>query len=132
MAKALRDEDITVFGGEQVLDFTFVADTVQAILQAYRACLDGQSNVLGQTFHFVTGRGVSVFQLARMIVEASDSSSRIRRRPSNSFDVRQFVGDPAKSRQVLGFTAAVRLEEGLKILRDRMLTASLEPASVGA
>src|SRR6266702_3088501 len=68
MNKALRGEDITLYGGEQVLDFTFIDDTIQGILRAYAASIDGGRHLLGQEFHFVTGRGVSVSDLAGMII----------------------------------------------------------------
>src|SRR2546425_5438668 len=121
MTKALRGEDITLYGGDQVLDFTYIDDTISGILKAFAACLDGGSGVSGQEFHFVTGRGVSVSDLATMIVGLTDSSSRIIQSPPNNFEVRRFVGDPGKSHKVLGHEPRVRLEEGLKILRERML-----------
>ena len=121
MAKALRGQPITLYGGEQVLDFTFIDDTVAGILQAYAASLNGGGDLLGQEFHFVTGRGVSVSDLAHMIVELTDSSSPVVQRPPNDFDVRRFVGNPEKSHRMLGYEPKVSLEDGLETLRDRML-----------
>jgi UDP-glucose 4-epimerase len=129
MVKALRGEDITLFGGEQVLDFTFIDDTVLGILKAYQATLDGRDDLFGQKFHLVTGRGVSISDLAKMIVEVTGSSSRILKNSSNSFDVRRFIGDPAKSRRMLGFEARVPLEQGLETLKERMLTIETAPVT---
>src|SRR5437762_7301569 len=56
MRKAVRGEGITLYGGEQVLDFTFIVDTIQGILRAYAASMDGGRDLLGQEFHFVTGQ----------------------------------------------------------------------------
>ncbi len=122
MMKALRGEDITLYGGEQTLDFTFIDDTVAGILKAYAASLNG-GNVFGEDFHFVTGRGISVSELAAMIVDQVHSSSKIITVPSNSFEVRRFIGDPEKSHKKLGYEAKVKLEDGLRILRERMLPA---------
>ena len=121
MAKALRGQPITLYGGEQVLDFTFIDDTVAGILRAYAASLNGGGDILGQEFHFVTGRGVSVSDLAHMIVELTESSSPVVQGPPNDFDVRRFVGNPEKSHKMLGYEAKVSLEDGLETLRDRML-----------
>jgi len=126
MRKALRGEDITLYGGEQVLDFTFIDDTIQGILRAYAASMDGGRDLVGQEFHFVTGRGVSVSDLAGMIVELTDSSAQIIPGPANNFDVRKFVGNPAKSHKLLGYKAKVSLEEGLKRLRDRTLSSTVK------
>jgi nucleoside-diphosphate-sugar epimerase len=121
MAQALQGEDITLYGGEQILDFTFIDDTVAGIVKAYRMCLvDGQS-LFGQKFHLVTGRGVSVSDLAGMIVDLTGSSSQILHRDPNNFEVRRFVGDPEKARKVFGYDAKVPLEDGLKILEERMI-----------
>ena len=120
MSKALRGDDITLYGGGQVLDFTFLDDTISGILKAYAACFDSEPNLFGEDFHFVTGRGVSVSDLAAMIVEMVGSSSKIISSGSNTFEVRRFVGNPEKARRMLGYESRVRLEDGLKILRERM------------
>jgi len=120
IAKALRGEDITLYGGRQILDFTFIEDTISGILKAYAACFDGERTLFGEHFHFVTGRGVSVSDLAAMIVGMVGSSSKIIQSSSNSFEVRKFVGNPEKARKMLGYEPRVRLEDGLKVLTERM------------
>src|SRR3989442_6561044 len=76
MTKALRGEDITLYGGDQVLDFTYIDDTISGILKAFAAWLDGGPGVSGQEFHFVTGRGVALSDVASLIVGVADSTSR--------------------------------------------------------
>ncbi|TLZ45439.1 MAG: NAD-dependent epimerase/dehydratase family protein [Methanobacteriota archaeon] len=132
MRKALGGEDITLYGGDQTLDFTFIDDTVHGIVQAYHAALDHHPEVYGEAFQFVTGRGVSVSELARMIVKLTDSPSRVRRSPSNGFEVRRFVGDPSKARRMLGYEPKVRLEDGLKILRELMTATPVGEARLAA
>src|SRR6266700_373462 len=121
MNKALRGEDITLYGGEQILDFTFIDDTVSGIMKLASASLEGDGSMFGEDFHFVTGRGVSVSELARMIVDLVGSRSKIIHGAANSFEVRKFVGDPTKARTVLGYEPKTRLEEGLKRLSERMV-----------
>ena len=132
MRKALRGEDITLYGGEQVLDFTFIDDTIQGILRAYAASMNGGGHLLGQEFHFVTGRGVSVSDLAGMIIALTGSSAQIVLGPANNFDVRKFVGSPAKSHKLLGYKPKVTLEEGLKRLRDRTLSSAIKTVASAA
>ncbi len=120
MKKALWGEDIILYGGDQILDFTFIDDTVSGILKAYTASLDGHPELIGEDFHFVTGRGVSVIDLAKMIVDVADSHSKINKAAANNFEVRRFVGDLEKSREMLGYNPRFKLEDGLKILRDKM------------
>jgi len=132
MRKALQGENITLYGGEQVLDFTFIDDTIQGILRAYAASMDGGRDLLGQEFHFVTGRGVSVSDLAGMIIALTGSSAQIVLGPANNFDVRKFVGSPAKSHKLLGYKPKVTLEEGLKRLRDRTLSSAIKTVASAA
>ena len=120
MMKALRGEDITLYGGEQVLDFTFIDDTTSGIMKAYTNSFDGHRELLGEDFHFVTGRGVSVADLAKMIVNMVGSSSKIIKTDANDFEVRRFIGDPRKSHKLLGYEPRVRLEDGLRILSERI------------
>ena len=68
----------------------------------------------------MTGRGISVANLARTIIDLADSPSKVIRTNAKGFDVRRFVGDPTKSRQAFGFETRVKLEDGLKILREEI------------
>jgi UDP-glucose 4-epimerase len=124
MTQALRGEDLTLYGGDQILDFTFIDDTVAGIVNAYVASLDAHRDLWGNAFHFVTGRGCSVSELATMIVDLVDAPSKVVKTAPNSFDVHEFIGDPTKSRQILGYEPKVTLEDGLKILKSRLLEAS--------
>ena len=121
MNKALRGEDITLYGGEQILDFTFIDDTISGIVKLVSSSLEGDGSMFGEDFHFVTGRGVSVSELARMIVDLVGSRSKIIHGAANSFEVRKFVGDLTKARKVLGYEPKTRLEDGLKRLSERMV-----------
>ena len=119
MNQALRGEDITLYGGDQILDFTFIDDTISGIMKLGSACLEGDGSIFGEDFHFVTGRGVSVHQLASIIVDLVGSRSKIIHGASNIFEVRKFIGDSTKAHKILGYEARVSLEHGLRILRDR-------------
>ena len=120
MGKALRGEDILLFGGDQVLDFTFVDDTVDGIIKAYEAASDDGA-ILGEDFHFATGRGCSVSELAATIVRLTGSPSRIIQGPAQSFDVRTFYADTHKCQEMLGYKAKTSLEDGLEVLRKKMI-----------
>ncbi len=119
MNRALRGEDLALYGGDQILDFTFIDDTVSGIMKAYSASLKGDGSILGEDFHFVTGRGVSVSELARMTIDIVGSGSKIIREAANSFEVRRFIGDPSKAEKMLGYRPIVNLEHGLRVLMER-------------
>ncbi len=119
MNKALRGEDLALYGGDQILDFTFIDDTVSGIMKAYSASLEGDGSIFGEDFHFVTGRGVSVSQLASITIGIVGSGSKILREAANSFEVRKFIGDSSKAEKMLGYKPTVNLEHGLRVLMER-------------
>src|SRR5207245_10748046 len=94
--------------------------TISGIVKAYTSCLDGHRELLAEDFHFVTGRCVSVASLAKMIVKLVGSHSKIITSDAKDFDVRKVIGDPRKSYKLLGYEPRVRLEDGLRILSERL------------
>ena len=93
-----------------MLDFTFIGDTLNGIVAAY----ERREKIEGEDIHFVTGRGTSVSELAKIIREISNSSSRIEVKKGKAFDVMKFVGDGSKAAALLGWRPLVNLEEGLQ------------------
>ncbi|MBI4019217.1 MAG: GDP-mannose 4,6-dehydratase [Candidatus Aenigmarchaeota archaeon] len=107
---AIKDNPLKINGGSQVLDFTFLGDTIDGIIKALRA----KERIEGSDFHFVTGRGTSVKELADIVLEISGSSSTLEIKSDKSFDVRKFVGDYSKAKSILGWSPKTSLEEGIK------------------
>ncbi len=71
--QALAGEDLTVYGdGGQTRCFTHVGDTVAALL----ALLDSEHSA-GRTFNIGNGEAISVLDLARRVIERSESSSGV-------------------------------------------------------
>src|SRR5438445_10441873 len=77
MNQAVRGEDITLYGGEQILDFTVIDDTISGIMKLASASLEGDDSIFREDFHFVTGRGLSVSELATMIVTTVGQISKM-------------------------------------------------------
>jgi len=110
IGNAMKNAPMNVNGGSQVLDFTFIGDTLNGIVAAY----ERREKIEGEDIHFVTGRGTSVSELAKIIREISNSSSRIEVKKGKAFDVMKFVGDGSKAAALLGWRPLVNLEEGLQ------------------
>lgn len=71
--QALRNEDLTVYGnGTQTRCFTHVADTVQALL-----LLLDNDDAVGQLYNVGSQTEIPVIELARRVIEATDSDSKI-------------------------------------------------------
>jgi UDP-glucuronate 4-epimerase len=106
---AVRGDEITVFGsGEQVRDFTFVDDVVEAsLLAATREVSPGTVlNVAG-------GSQTSVNDVLQVFEELADTRLSVNRVQALAGDVRRTGGDTAAIRSVLGWRPAVSLRDGI-------------------
>jgi len=105
---ALTGEEVTLYDdGEQTRDFTFISDAVEAnVAAAERGRAGGVYNVGG-------GSEVSLNRVLETITEVAGRAIRLRREPRQKGDVRHTAADCSRARADLGFTPAVRLEDGL-------------------
>lgn len=97
LAAARHDQPLTVFGGDQVLDFVPMEVVVRAIRKAIGLGeWDGPVNV-------GSGRGVRLLDLANSIVRLyPDSTGGIDRMPARPVEVTRFVADVGRMRERLG------------------------------
>ena len=73
VGQALRDEDLTVYGdGTQTRCFVHVADTVRALVQ-----LIDENAAIGNVYNIGSSEPVAVIQLARRVIERTESESKI-------------------------------------------------------
>jgi len=114
----LKDEVIPIHGdGLQTRSFTYVSDTVDGIVEAMH-----RDAANGEVLNIGNDEEVTILELARRIKRASgtDGEPRIEFVPYSSFstkkyeDVRRRVPDLTLSRKILGFSAKVSLDDGLK------------------
>ncbi len=97
LGRALRGEDLELYGGEQVLDFVWVGRVLEALLAAARCPDQGPVNV-------GSGTGTRLPDLARRIVQLTGSRSSVWRLPARGAEVIRFVADAGKMRCLLGVT----------------------------
>jgi len=116
---ALRGDAVPVYGdGSQTRDFTFVGDVVQALLRA--AERDG---LAGQVINVGGGSRVTVMQTLDIIEEALGRPVRRDRLPNQKGDVRDTQADTTRMQELLGFTPATGIHEGLRLEVDWMRQA---------
>lgn len=108
---AARDETpITVYGtGDQVRDFTFVADIVSALVAAVNAHL-----VLPRVMNLSGGSSVSVNEVLATIAEIVGHPLDVTRSESMRGDVFRTGGDSALARHALGWMPMTPLRHGLE------------------
>ncbi len=106
--KALKNETITVFGdGQQSRDFIYVKDVVAA--NAYLAQHPEYSGVYNAAY----GNSITIEELARMIICATCSGSKIEYAPVRAGDVKHSKADISKLSKT-GFTPGGNFAQGLE------------------
>ena len=109
IAQAMIDRDLTVFGGDKILDFTFIDDCVTGI---YRT-ITNFHKAQGTTFNIASGTGTSLVELAEAIVSELGANSHIHVESSRTGEIRRYVADIAKAEKVLGYRPEVDFESGM-------------------
>ncbi|MGE3771434.1 MAG: UDP-glucuronic acid decarboxylase family protein [Gammaproteobacteria bacterium] len=107
--QALRNEPITIYGdGTQTRSFCYVEDLIRGLVALMNAAPEVTGPVnLGNPHEF------TIAELAALVIELTGSRSTLVRRPLPSDDPRQRCPDIAQAGQLLGWTPAVPLREGL-------------------
>ncbi len=109
--RALQDRTVTVTGdGSQVRTWCYIDDLVEATLRATT-----MTAAIGQVFNVGNDQPVvKIVDLAEQIIEVADSASEIVFEPHMEVDVRLRSPHVARMREVLKFSPAVDLEDGLR------------------
>jgi len=118
----LTDEKMEIHGGRQMFDFTHIDDTVKGIdrcIDHLEERIDENDGHYYNDFHVLIGKGVTLQDLARIISRNLNKDLLIEYTDPRTYDVERFVGDPTKSREVLGFQANIGIEEGIESTIER-------------
>jgi UDP-glucuronate decarboxylase len=110
IVQALRGEPLTMFGdGTQTRSFCYVDDLVDGLVRLMDSIDDVTGPInLGKPGEF------TILELAKKVIELSNSRSEIIFKPLPADDPRQRRPDITRAREVLGWEPKVELDEGLK------------------
>lgn len=100
--KFCNEETITVFGGEQIRDFTYVGDAVTAIMLGLET-----SQKFG-IYNVGTGFGTKIKTVAEMV------GKEIILKPARPGEIQTSVASTEKAIDELGFSAQVKFKDGLE------------------
>ncbi len=93
---AAEGRDLIVYGGDQLIDFVWVDQVVEALMRAATA------DIAGQPINVGSGQGTPILQLAERILALTGAGSRLDRRPARSAEVTAFQADVTRMREQLG------------------------------
>lgn len=106
---AVLDEVISIYGtGEQLRDFTFVDDVVQANVMATARAVPS-----GSVFNVAGGTNISVNETLGLLSALSGRTLKIDYQQTVAGDVFRTGGDTTRIESVLGWRPRVAIEEGL-------------------
>lgn len=106
---ALQNKTITIYGdGKQTRDFIYVKDVVEANLNS--AITDDVNGV----FNVASGEATTILELAELIINLTNSKSKIEFRDERPGDIKHSVADVEETKLQLGFQSKFSLIQGLK------------------
>ena len=105
----LNEREIEIYGdGQQLRDFTFVSDVIDALILAT------QSDIKGEVFNIGGGHTISVNALIKSIESLVGKTARVRHVDQQKGDARDTLADTAKAKRLLSWSPQTDLEGGLK------------------
>ena len=112
MVQALQGDDLTIYGeGTQTRSFCYVADEIEGILRLSRSDENLPVNI-GNPQEW------TILECARVVLEVTGSSSRIRFAPLPEDDPVQRRPDITKAKKLLGWEPKIDLRTGLELSLD--------------
>jgi len=114
IAQAHDGQDLTVYGDDKVLDFTYLDDCVDGIVRV----IEKFHKAKGTTFNIASGEGTSLIELAEEITRRVDTDVDIHVEPNRTGEVGRYVADISKANKVLNYDPAYSFDEGLDATVD--------------
>jgi len=105
-------QQVTVFGSDKVVDFTYIDDCVDAIVQGIERFGTGQLE--NQTINIAFGKGHRLMELVDVIGRILGCSPLVTISDKRPGEVTHYVADIEKARTLLGFEPRVDLHEGIR------------------
>jgi UDP-glucose 4-epimerase len=108
----VEDSAFEVWGGQQLRDFVYVDDVVDAFLLAGYC-----ANMPGRIFNIGGGPAISLLELARLLVETADAGRyEIREFPPERLliDIGDYFADDRAFRALTGWKPSITLDQGLQ------------------
>jgi nucleoside-diphosphate-sugar epimerase len=115
LENAVKGETLKLEGADQVIDFTYVEDTVQGISKAIQS-----ENAIGQIFNITRGEGRTLRELGQIINNLVPC--KIEESVVDGFRPKRGALDILKARDLLGYKPKWKLEDGVKEYYKRMVS----------
>lgn len=110
--KISRDEPITIYGGDKILDFTYIDDCVSGVYRGLERLVGGE--IANHTINLAHGQGNSLVNMARFIGEELGKTPDMTIEPARVGEVTHYVANVGKARALLDYHPQIPLREGIR------------------
>lgn len=107
--RSAANEDLTVFGQDKLLDFTYIDDAVHGVMQAIARF----ERVRGEVYNLAFGEGTSILEVAETVRARLGATNRIEVGAVRTGEVVQYIADITKARERLRYQPEVPFAEGI-------------------
>lgn len=114
-----KDEYVEIEGGNQIIDFTHIDDTVNTVILAIKYI--SSSNKMIDDFHILPGIGYSLDDVISLIEKYLGKKAKIHINQKRTYDVEKFIGNPEKIKTIFKTQTFLTLEQGLEIAIPKYL-----------
>ena len=114
---AIRNHPLEIHGGNQLIDFTHIYDTVEGIFRTIDYLKNGCD--LHDDFHLLTGKGTTLQDCVKVLSDHTGTDYEVIIKKGREYDVDRFVGNPSKARKKIKFRAKINPSIGIPLTFDR-------------
>jgi len=105
-----ENKDLTVYGKEKMLDFTYIDDAVSGLI----SCIENFDKAKNDIFNIASGNGVNLVKLAKLIQNSLNAKNSIEIKENRKGEILKFVADISKARKILNYNPEVDINEGIR------------------
>ena len=107
--QAARGENLTIFGKDKLMDFTYINDTVEGIIKGIEKFDSSKNSV----FNIAAGKGISISYVAELIKSKLNSNSEIIFKENKTGEVVKYIADISKAKSILNYEPMTSIEKGI-------------------
>jgi nucleoside-diphosphate-sugar epimerase len=108
--KAIKNENLVVFGKDKILDFTYIDDAVEGVIKVIKRFNKVKNNI----FNIATGKGTKILFVAQLIKKFLNSKSRIIIKQNRPGEVVKYIADISKAKKLLNYEPRTDIVKGIK------------------
>lgn len=113
--QAAKNEPLVINGnGEETFDFTYINDATEGIWDVVQEVI--KSSKIHDDFILSAGQPVFLKDLAKIIIEETQSKSEIKYAPVQSYSSTRCYADCRKAKEILGFAPKTNIREGIRLV----------------